>query len=457
MFSHQRKRIRLLFGLADAAVTVFAFEAAYATRIHLSLERMFFLRPETHILLLSLSVLVWVGLGALQRVYEYLDSASPVRVLANTFRQCLLGVVAIIILQYLMRLDPPLSRSFLSLFFFYDLLLSSAFRWFSPQLVGAFQRGFGSPYHIVIVGSEPKASALARRLTQGSPFRIQITAILGEDECSENLRRLLDQQVVDEIIFDVDSSKLAGLEEVFLQCDEEGVRTRVAIDFFPHVNSEITLDRVGEAPLLTFSAAPLDDLRLVLKRFFDIAVSAATLVVLSPFLLLIALLIKLTSPGPVIFRQARCGLNGRRFTLYKFRSMVVNADQMKAELAHLSEREVAFKLRRDPRVTSIGRFLRKFSLDELPQLYNVLCGDMSIVGPRPPIPQEVDHYERWQRRRLRMRPGLTCLWAVAGRDHIDFNAWMRMDISYIENWSLGLDWSIILRTIPYVLAGKGAH
>jgi lipopolysaccharide/colanic/teichoic acid biosynthesis glycosyltransferase len=143
--------------------------------------------------------------------------------------------------------------------------------------------------------------------------------------------------------------------------------------------------------------------------------------------------------------------------MYKFRSMVDNADQMKPNLEHLSEREVAFKLSRDPRVTTIGRWLRKFSIDEFPQLYNVLRGDMSIVGPRPPLPEEVDRYERWQRRRLRMRPGLTCLWAVCGRDRIDFNTWMRLDIRYIENWSLKLDWSIILRSIPHVLAGRGAH
>jgi exopolysaccharide biosynthesis polyprenyl glycosylphosphotransferase len=223
------------------------------------------------------------------------------------------------------------------------------------------------------------------------------------------------------------------------------------------VNSDITLDWVAGAPLLTFSAAPLDDLRLVLKRFFDLTVSAVALLVLSPLFAAAAILIKLTSPGPVIFRQARCGLNGRRFIVYKFRSMVENALELRQQLEHLSEREIAFKLARDPRITPLGRWLRKFSIDELPQLYNVLRGDMSIVGPRPPLPEEVDRYERWQRRRLRMRPGLTCIWAVAGRDRIDFNAWMRMDISYIENWSLQLDWSIILKTIPHVLGGRGAH
>ncbi len=137
--------------------------------------------------------------------------------------------------------------------------------------------------------------------------------------------------------------------------------------------------------------------------------------------------------------------------------MVDNAHAMRAALEHLNEREVAFKISNDPRVTPLGRWLRKFSLDELPQLWNVLNGDMSIVGPRPPLPEEVERYQPWQRRRLRMRPGLTCLWAIAGRDKIDFNAWMRLDISYIENWSLGLDWSIILKTIPHVIAGRGAH
>jgi lipopolysaccharide/colanic/teichoic acid biosynthesis glycosyltransferase len=153
----------------------------------------------------------------------------------------------------------------------------------------------------------------------------------------------------------------------------------------------------------------------------------------------------------------RCGLNGRQFVFYKFRSMCQNAEDMRATLEHMSTRATAMKIPDDPRLTPMGRYLRKFSIDEWPQLWNVIKGDMSLVGPRPAIPQEVEQYQRWQRRRLRMRPGLTCLWALAGRDAVDFEAWMKMDMQYIDNWSLGLDWKILLLTIPKVLSGKGAH
>jgi exopolysaccharide biosynthesis polyprenyl glycosylphosphotransferase len=240
-------------------------------------------------------------------------------------------------------------------------------------------------------------------------------------------------------------------------CDEEGVRTRVAVDFFPHVNSTISLDRFGETPLLTFSAAPYDEINLLLKRVTDIVIAAAGLVVLAPLMTAIVILIRLTSPGPAIFRQVRCGLNGRLFLFYKFRSMVENAEEMKKDLEHLNVRETVFKIPDDPRLTGIGRYLRKFSIDEWPQLWNVLRGDMSLVGPRPAVPGEVEQYKRWQRRRLRMRPGLTCLWAISGRDNVDFETWMKMDMQYIDNWSLALDWKILLRTIPRVLTGRGAN
>jgi exopolysaccharide biosynthesis polyprenyl glycosylphosphotransferase len=197
--------------------------------------------------------------------------------------------------------------------------------------------------------------------------------------------------------------------------------------------------------------------QMALKRGFDILSSAFALWLLIPLLLVVTLLVKLTSRGPLLFRQVRVGLHGRPFRMLKFRTMVENAEALKAELAAHNEMDgPVFKMKRDPRITPVGRFLRKFSIDELPQLLNVLRGDMSIVGPRPPVPNEVAKYEPWQRRRLSVRPGLTCIWQVSGRNEISFEQWMYMDLQYIDNWSFLKDVSLILKTFPVVLTGRGA-
>jgi exopolysaccharide biosynthesis polyprenyl glycosylphosphotransferase len=194
-----------------------------------------------------------------------------------------------------------------------------------------------------------------------------------------------------------------------------------------------------------------------IKRLFDIFASALALLVLSPLLTAVAILIKLTSTGPIFFRQARVGLNGRPFNMFKFRTMVVGADRLKQHLEEKNEQSgPVFKMKNDPRVTPLGRWLRKHSVDELPQLINVLRGDMSVVGPRPPLPSEVALYEGWQRRRLSVRPGLTCIWQVSGRNQISFQEWMFLDMRYIDHWSLSQDLSLILQTFPVVLSGRGA-
>jgi exopolysaccharide biosynthesis polyprenyl glycosylphosphotransferase len=194
-----------------------------------------------------------------------------------------------------------------------------------------------------------------------------------------------------------------------------------------------------------------------IKRAFDILASSIALGMLSPLMLVVAVLIKMSSRGPLLFKQNRVGLHGRIFHMLKFRSMVVNAEELKAKLmAHNEQQGPVFKMKRDPRITAVGRFIRKYSIDELPQLINVLRGEMSVVGPRPPIPSEVEKYEAWQRRRLSVRPGLTCVWQVSGRNQISFEEWMYLDMQYIDHWSLAQDFQLILKTVPVVLTGRGA-
>src|SRR6266849_3196079 len=467
VFSRHYRKVKAIFGLTDVFLTTLAFVAAYQTRIRMHFEKVFYLDLPIATLLLFASALCWVAIGYWFNVYEKLDSAHPRVVLRDTFRQCAVGAICVVVAEYALRLD--LSRTFVALFAVYAWVLLCLFRLNAARVVGAVRREFGTAHFVMVVGSTERARHLGAALEQSSDYGIRLMGFLdeapGEIHLSKTyqqyplsrLRELLRGQVIDEIIFAVDSGKLSEMEEVFLLCDEEGVRSRVVVDFFPHVNSQVYLDRLGNTPLLTFSAAPHDEIRLLLKRVTDIILAAPALVLLLPFMMMIALSIRLTSPGPAIFRQERCGLNGRRFVFYKFRSMCDNAEEMKASLTHLNRKSTAFKIPNDPRLTTFGRFLRKFSIDEWPQLWNVLKGDMSLVGPRPAVPEEVEMYQTWQRRRLRMRPGLTCLWAVSGRDTLDFETWMKLDIQYIDTWSLALDWKIILRTIPQVLSGKGAH
>jgi exopolysaccharide biosynthesis polyprenyl glycosylphosphotransferase len=470
MFSRQHRKAGVLFGLSDILLTAVAFEAAYQTRLLLHLEHVFFLTVPIKALLLGFSLATWVTLGVWLRIYDKLDSGDPRIILRDSSRQCGYGVLCLVIFQYLLRLD--LSRPFLALFAAYCWILLLVFRLTAGRLVGLVQREFGATHHVMLVGLGPRTQRLGEELERSAQHGIRLKGFLADvpTELTEirlgsvypvfpltELTALLRRHVIDEVIFAVDSGRLAELEEAFLLCDEEGVRTRIAVDFFPHVNSEVYLERLAFTPLLTFSPAPHDEIRLLAKRVTDLLVAGAALLVLAPFLLLVALAIRLTSPGAVIFRQVRCGLNGRQFVFYKFRSMCQNAEAMHSTVEHLSVRATATKIPGDPRLTPLGRYLRKFSIDEWPQLWNVLKGDMSLVGPRPAVPHEVEQYQRWQRRRLRMRPGLTCLWALAGRDSVDFEDWMRMDMQYIDTWSLGLDWKIMLLTIPKVLSGKGAH
>ena len=234
------------------------------------------------------------------------------------------------------------------------------------------------------------------------------------------------------------------------------MRAHVSLDIFPHVLARPVLEELDGIPLLTFTTTPVEPGRARGQARDRSRPLARALRVTIPIQILAAAAIRLLSGAPVLFRQVRCGLNGRQFTLLKFRTMEPGAEERLAEISHLNEMTgPVFKARRDPRLTAAGRLLRRLSIDELPQLWNVIVGDMSLVGPRPPLPEEVSRYEPWQRRRLSMKPGLTCLWQVSGRSELDFDRWMALDLKYIDTWSPMLDLKILLKTVPAVLSGRG--
>jgi exopolysaccharide biosynthesis polyprenyl glycosylphosphotransferase len=463
----------LIYASLESLVTVLSFLTAYLLRDHLPSSLFGELFPfENYLGLLVVILILWNILFALIRIrkqglaqdwFEVIQEVS-----LTVFAGTVLISAAIFVLKY-----EFISRPFIAIFAVVNFLFLCAFQIYARAGVNQFTHILDGERQAIIVGTNDKAAKVAEALEEAHEWGYRLVGVVrapnGATDATvdsrlrrypfieiERLTEVLRNHVVDEVIFVVDKEALARLEEIFLICEEEGIKTRVMLSFFPHVTSKIYLEALQDLPLLTFSTTPENVFLLFIKNIFDVLASAFALVLLAPFLCLVALLIKVTSPGPVIFRQVRCGLGGRKFVLYKFRSMILEAEEVKDTLHHLNEMSgPVFKLSKDPRCTPIGKWLRKFSIDELPQLVNILKGDMSFVGPRPPIPEEVEHYERWQRRRLRMKPGLTCLWQTQGRNDIDFDEWMKLDLQYIDSWSLLLDFKICLRTIPIVLLGRG--
>ncbi|MDD5681456.1 MAG: sugar transferase [Candidatus Omnitrophica bacterium] len=274
----------------------------------------------------------------------------------------------------------------------------------------------------------------------------------------EGLPKILETRAIDEVVFVVPRSQLGQIENHLYTCETRGIKTTIAVDLFDLKIAKLRQTELEGIPLITFETTPTREWQLLIKRAFDLVASGFGIVILSLFFLVVAILIKLTSQGPVLYIQKRVGLNGRKFIFYKFRSMYKGSHERLSELSGKNEMTgPVFKIKDDPRITPLGKFLRKTSIDELPQLFNVFKGEMSLVGPRPLMPHEVAKYEPWQRRRLSMRPGITCIWQVSGRNKIGFDEWMKMDLQYIDNWSLWLDIKIMFRTIPVVLFGVGAY
>ena len=342
-------------------------------------------------------------------------------------------------------------------------------------LVNARQSGYNYRY-LLIVGANERSAELASRVQRHPELGYKLVGFISEEETSpegwnkgytgsarvlgkvSQLSEILEKEQVDEMMVCLSlENHFAAITKIGLFARDLGIVLRILPDaLYTSIFERMQLEEFhGDHVITLFRDRLL--IQMLLKKILDIAVSGGALILLSPLMVAIAIAIKVTSRGPIFFSQERVGMNQRKFRLYKFRSMVIDAEELKKGLADLNEQDgCAFKIKNDPRVTRVGSFLRRTSLDEFPQLLNVLRGEMSLVGPRPPLPDEVSRYQWNFRRRLSVKPGITCFWQISGRNNISFNRWVEMDKDYIDNWSLLLDIKILLRTIPAVLFQKGA-
>jgi exopolysaccharide biosynthesis polyprenyl glycosylphosphotransferase len=332
------------------------------------------------------------------------------------------------------------------------------------------RRGGHNTRNVLVVGSGPRAAYVQEVVHRNPAWGLRIIgfiddgppeggASIDEEDLHKlaDMRDLLRDEVIDEVIVACPRSMLSAIVDVVDACAAAGVPITLLSDIFGDYLPPPQVRRFGSLPALNFAPVHHSRVALAAKRAIDAAGAVVLLAATAAVLAAAMLAVRLTSSGPVLFRQLRCGLNGRTFEMLKLRTMYADAEDRRSDLTHLNEMEgPVFKIRDDPRVTPVGRVLRRFSIDELPQLWNVLRGDMSLVGPRPSLPSEVVEYQTFERRRLSMRPGLTCIWQVSGRNEIDFEDWVRLDLEYIDTWSLGQDWRIMLQTLPAVIRGDGA-
>lgn len=368
---------------------------------------------------------------------------------------------------FLVDLDN-VSRSFLGLLFPTLVAVTLVSRFILRRVFSWMRsRGINTRY-MLVVGTSPAAVAFAGRVERHPDLGLRVIGHLSLDENGafagvrpvlgtvNEIEEILHTQIVDEIAICLPPASLHLVEPIVRLCEEEGRIVRLPLN---DLGLTLTAGRVEEfdgVPVMSFVQGPDRTLGLLLKRLFDIALSGAALIVLGPVLLVIAVAILTAEGRPILFRQTRVGLHGRPFTIVKFRTMVADAESRYEHVAAMSDtRGAAFKMRNDPRVTRLGQALRRASLDELPQLWNVFRGAMSIVGPRPAPPREVADYDVWHRRRLTMKPGITGLWQVEARFDEEFDNRARLDLDYIDRWSLWLDMKIIARTIPAVMTNPG--
>ncbi len=476
MFERYRRLISLAVVVADILLINLAFGVAYWLRYDLqwfaTVDEAFFV-PYSSFLGISLVMTVLLlGIYKLGGVYDIPRGASwfdeVYRVLTGTATGIVLTVFVIVFFF----------RPFLysRLIFFYAGVLITVFLALArvgKRLVRNHLRNKGLGVdRVLIVGAGEVGRTVMRNIVAHPALGYHIVGFVDDDPdkgssdigrfqalgSTTNIPRLVKEMAIDEVIITLPWMYHRKIVSIVAQCERQRVRVRIVPDLFQMTLSHLDVEDLGGVPMIGVKEISISRSEMLFKRVTDVIVSLVALLILWPLFLLVGVAIKLDSPGPMFFRQIRVGKGERLFACYKFRSMYADAEEQKEVLMDLNEAgSVLFKIRNDPRVTRVGRLLRRTSMDELPQLFNVLMGHMSLVGPRPAPPAEVQRYLAWHRRRLEVAPGITGLWQVSGRSELTFDEMVLLDLYYIENWSAFLDIQIMLRTVPTILMGEGAY
>jgi exopolysaccharide biosynthesis polyprenyl glycosylphosphotransferase len=431
-------------------------------------------------------MITWGALFEYQEAYagkayklsrQLISSRSLKKEINIVFRNVVTGCILLFITAYFISLfvsQPSYTlwvvpKSLLVFFGIINILLLS-FERIALYKITQFLRKNKDVYkRTIILGTGDVAWSIAK---WAATEKMHIVGFVDVEDCDSNnnhvdrnnilgsihdISDVLHSYHIDELIIAIPAACMGKIDNVINQCDKEGIPVRIISPFVKNLLSKSRTEMAYGYPNILMNPADRNDFEMALKRVIDILFSSVGLVILFPLCVLIAIVIKIDSPGPVFYRWKILGLHKRPLVSYKFRTMIQNADEMKAQLLDNNEmKSIAFKMRDDPRITRAGKWLRKYSLDELPQLWSVLKGDLSLVGPRPPLQSEVEAYEGWHRRKLSVKPGLTCLWQVSGRNKIaDFDEWIRLDLEYIDEWTLWMDLKILIKTIPAVIKGSG--
>ena len=479
MLREQSGLIVQIHKLLDIFLTAMAFIAAYFIKLRFMPETLRGLTtdPNYYIVLLMI-IIIWYVTFNLFGLYNPYRKRTFEQIFWNLVKAVSACMLVLVLCMYIAKIKD-VSRIMMCIFFLLNIGFLTLNKGVAYNLLTHYRKKGFNFRNNIIVGSKSRARDFIDAVSKNLDAGYRISGCLEIDtrevgtevkggikviDTIDHLEKILFEQVVDELVFAMPLKKIEKVEQYIALAEEIGVSVRIIPDwqihkfrYRPNI-ATIQIDEFLGIPTMVFTTTSLKRVELLIKTAFDYFFSAITIIPFLPIFLVTALVIKVSSKGPVFFRQERCGLNGRRFMVYKFRTMVTDAEERQDEIKTLNEADgPVFKIRKDPRIIPyIGTLLRKAGLDELPQLINVLRGEMSLIGPRPPIPAEVEDYEIWQRRRLSMKPGLTCLWQTTlKRNGISFNEWMNLDLKYIDNWSLGMDFKILLNTVRAVILGTG--